>query len=73
MIVGVDAGSLAEDIGLLRGDVIAAINRTPVASADEVLNCLKAVSPGGDLFVKLMRHTKDAWVTLVLAGTAPTR
>jgi len=71
VIASVEPSSLAEDIGLQRGDVIVAINRQPVNSAADVRNIMQSAKPGEAVAFKLMRNTGGNWNTLFAAGTVP--
>jgi serine protease Do len=70
-IAAVEPGSFAEDIGLMKGDVIVAINRQPVASAADVRNIVQSAKPGQAMAFKLMRNTGGKWNSLFTAGTLP--
>ena len=73
LVAGVEPGSFAEDIGLMKGDVIVAINRQPVASAADVRNFVQSAKPGEAVAFKLMRNTGGKWNSLFTAGTLPAK
>ena len=50
-----EPGSFAEDIGLREGDVIASINRPPVASVDELKSIQAKLSSGDAVAFRVMR------------------
>ncbi|HTT61612.1 MAG TPA: Do family serine endopeptidase [Bryobacteraceae bacterium] len=69
VIASVEPGSFAEDIGLQKGDVIASINRHPVASATDVRNIMQSAKPGEAMAFKVLRNANGKWNPLFLAGT----
>ena len=75
MVTGVETGSFAEDIGVQEGDVLMAVNRQPVSSADDVARTAAAVKPGQPVAFKVMRSVGQGgqaqWQPLFLAGTLP--
>ncbi len=74
-VVAVDPGSFADDISLLPGDVIVAINRTPVASTSDLKRVQQTLKPGDAVQVKVLRRTSPRgtdWQGAYLAGTLPT-
>jgi serine protease Do len=73
VVAAVEPGSLAEDIGLTKGDVIVAINRQPVSSATDVRNMVQSAKPGDAMAFKLMRNTDGKWNSLFTAGTLPAK
>ncbi|MGA2325408.1 MAG: Do family serine endopeptidase [Bryobacteraceae bacterium] len=78
LITGVLAGSFAEDIGLLRGDVIMAINRQPANSVDDVQRIQSKLKPGDAVAFRVMRAIRQGmrsgdvqWQAVFPAGTLP--
>ena len=78
LITGVLAGSFAEDIGLLRGDVIMAINRQPANSVDDVQRIQAKLKPGDAVAFRVMRAIRQGmrsgdvqWQAVFPAGTLP--
>ena len=58
VITGVDAGSVADNEGLTRGDVVVAINQTPVRTPEEAARELRKIaqSPKKSALLLLNRH-----------------
>jgi len=77
VIRSVDSGSFAEDIGLFEKDVILSINRTPVASVEDVLKIQSTLKPGSAVAFHVMRSTPAGrghapqWTSFFLPGTLP--
>jgi serine protease Do len=77
LVTRVDPNSFAEDIGMAPGDVITAINRQPVNSADDVRRIQGALKAGQPAAFRVMRRpltargTRADWQPLFLAGTLP--
>jgi len=77
LVTRIDPNSFAEDVGMAPGDVITAINRQPVNSADDVRRIQGTLKPGQPAAFRLMRRpltTRGAradWQPLFLAGTLP--
>ena len=78
LITGVLAGSFAEDIGLLRGDVIMAINRQSANSVDDVQRIQSKLKPGDAVAFRVMRAIRQGtrsgdvqWQAVFPAGTLP--
>ncbi len=64
--------SFAEDVGLLRGDVIAEINHVGVPSITAYRQVLGTLKPGQAVVFKVLRRAEnDRVLTVLLAGTAP--
>ena len=80
----VNPGSFAEDVGLVENDILVAINRQPVESADDVKRIQSTLKPGDPVVFHVMRsdvpiagrrgaqagHTPQ-WTGLFFAGTMP--
>jgi len=71
LVAAVEPGSFAEDVGLMKGDVIMAINRQPVASPAEVRSIVQSAKPGQAMAFKLLRNASGKWNSLFTAGTLP--
>ena len=54
-VVSVDPGSFADDIGMLDGDTILSINRTPVSTPDDVIRAQAGFKPGQPIAVHVAR------------------
>jgi serine protease Do len=77
LVAEVESGSFGEDLGLQRGDVLMAINRQAVNSADDVKRIAGTLKPGQAVAFKVMRNLGQSpngapqWQPLFLAGTLP--
>jgi S1-C subfamily serine protease len=78
LITGVLGGSFAEDIGLVRGDVIMAINKQPVNSVDDLQRIQAKLKPGDAVAFRVMRGVRQGirqtdvqWQAVFPAGTLP--
>jgi serine protease Do len=76
LISDVETGSFAEDIGLLPGDVVTAINRQPVNSVGDVKRISETLKPGAAVAFKVMRNVargqaRPDWQSVFVAGTVP--
>ncbi len=71
LVTSVDSGSFAEDLGLRDGDIITAINRQPVNSADDVKRIAGELKPGDPVALRVLRNAGDNWQTFFPAGTLP--
>jgi serine protease Do len=73
-VVEIEPNSFADDIGLLRGDVVLSINHQPVNSTDDVKRVQGALKPGDAVAFRIRRRTapnSSNWQSLFLAGTLP--
>jgi membrane-associated protease RseP (regulator of RpoE activity) len=61
-------GSPAEQMGIIPGDVITALNGQPVAAAHEVVNIIASMAPGEQLSVDIARQQSTIRVQTVLAA-----
>jgi serine protease Do len=71
-IVDVDPNSFAEDIGLLKNDVIVSINNKPVTSTEDVKKLQSTLKPGDAVAFHIMRRGNGPnanWISQYLAGT----
>jgi serine protease Do len=77
VIRSVDAGSFAEDIGLIEKDVILAINRKPVTSVEDVMKIQGTLKPGDAVAFHVMRAIPGGrghapqWNSFFVPGTLP--
>jgi serine protease Do len=67
----VEPQSFAEEIGVLRGDVILELNREAVRTLGEFRQVERRLRPGSDVVFWLKRYTGQRWVSLYLGGTLP--
>ena len=65
---GVVAGSPADKAGIKEGDIIVAIDGSPVADADTAVVLIRSHAPGDDVTFTVERDGKDTDVTLTLAS-----
>jgi len=73
-VMGVEPGSFAEDIGLLQGDVIVAINRQPVNSTEDVSRLSANLKPGDAVQFRVLSKGQgrgNEWTSRFAAGTLP--
>ncbi|MBI2815844.1 MAG: Do family serine endopeptidase [Acidobacteria bacterium] len=71
MVTNVDNDSFADEIGILRGDVITQINQQPVTKVDDVLKIQRSLTPKSDVVFLVQRNQRGQSMTLYLAGTLP--
>ena len=71
LVTSVDDNSLAEEIGMQRGDVIWEINQQPVNKVDDVLRVQRGLKPKSDVVFLVHRNQRGQSLTLYLAGTLP--
>ncbi len=73
VVVEVDSGSFAEDIGMIRGDVIQAINKQPVRLTSDVTSIQKTLKAGDPVAFRVMRKGPRGvgTQTSILAGPLP--
>ena len=71
----VEVNSFAEDIGLVKGDVLVSINQQPVNSTEDVMRIRQTLKPGTAVAFRIMRQQgrggNGTWISTVLAGTLP--
>jgi serine protease Do len=72
-IVSVKPDSFAEQISLQAGDILLAINRTPVNSAEEVNRAQANLKTGDAVQLRVLRRNgrNGDWTSLVVAGMLP--
>ncbi|MBI3693749.1 MAG: Do family serine endopeptidase [Acidobacteria bacterium] len=76
LVTNVEPSSFADDVGLLKSDIILSINRKPVSSVQDVRQVQRDLKPGGDVAFRIMRRTpgpgrQAQWRGLLLAGVLP--
>jgi serine protease Do len=74
LVDSVEPNSFAEDIGLVKNDVIVSINQQPVNSTDDVMRVRGTLKPGTAVAFRVLRQQgrgNGPWVTTYLAGTLP--
>jgi serine protease Do len=72
LVTEVAPASFAEDIGFVRGDVIAEINHAAVRSVSEYRQAMSSLKQGQDVLFKVRRRTtNDQFDTVYLAGVVP--
>lgn len=78
-VSSVEPGSFADDIGVVKGDVIVELNRQPVKSTSDVIQMQKTLKPGDAVAFKVMRQAPGLsrggggsnWQAVFLAGSLP--
>jgi serine protease Do len=72
LVVDVDPASFGDDLNFTRGDVIAEVNRQPVASVAEYKTVLGKLKPGDNVVFKVLRRQdSDRILTVFLPGVVP--
>jgi serine protease Do len=79
VVTRVEAGSFAEDIGMMERDVIIAINRDPVGSVEDIRKIQQTLKAGDAVAFRIVRTPQGGRgrangarsVTLFLSGTLP--
>ena len=68
----VDPATFAEDVGLMRGDLIQEINHELVNSAADYRRSVAQLKAGQDVVFKVLRHAdNERMLTIFLAGVVP--
>src|SRR5687768_392557 len=67
IVTSVATGGPAERAGIRRGDVITAVNNTPVNDPNSLRNTVAALAPGTNTTVTLQRNGQDQRVSVALA------
>jgi len=71
LVTSVDSDSLAEEVGMQRGDVILELNHQPVSKVDDVLRIQRGLKPKTDVVFLVQRTQQGQTLSLYLAGTLP--
>ena len=71
LVTKVEPNSFADDIGVVAGDVIVAVNRMEISSIEELRDIQKRLRPGQDVSFKVLRLSGQEWVTRYPAGVVP--
>lgn len=71
-VVGVEAGSCAEAAGLEEGDIITALDETPITSGDDLISAKKAYRAGDSASITVSRSGEDVVLTIVFDEEIPT-
>lgn len=78
VVMGVDPGSFAEDIGILEKDVILSINRQAVSSVEDVRKIQGALKSGDAVAFRVTRSNQltsrgrnAQWTSFFVSGTLP--
>ena len=71
IVTNVSAGGPADKAGIKRGDVITAVNNTPVNDPNGLRNTVAALAPGSNATVTLQRDGRDQNVSVALAELPP--
>jgi serine protease Do len=72
LVDSVEDNSFAEDLGLLKGDVLVSINQQPVNTTDDVMRIRGTLKPGTPVALRVLRQNgRGPWVSTYLAGTLP--
>ena len=72
LVVDVDPASFGDDLGFARGDIIAEVNRQPVASVAEYKSVMSKLKPGANVVFKVLRRQdNDRILTVFLPGVLP--
>jgi serine protease Do len=74
VVTAVEPGSFADDLGMVKNDIIVSINRKPVGTTQDVRQLQRELKPGSDVVFRVMRRDggrtrQGAWRSLFLAGT----
>jgi len=80
MVMSIDEGSFAEDIGIEEKDVIISINRQPVTSIEDVHKIQASLKPGDAVAFRVMRGAqgggrggRSSWNSFFVSGTLPSQ
>ncbi len=71
MVQDVEPGSLADDLGVARGDLIYEIDQQAVRSVAKFNEIQRRLKPGDTVVLFLKRRTQDGWVGFYRGGTLP--
>jgi serine protease Do len=74
-VYSVEPDSFAEDIGLMAGDVLLAINHQAINTVDDVTRVRNTLKPGDPVTFRVLRKARGPngeWDSVFAAGTLPT-
>src|SRR5688572_8711810 len=71
IVTNVTAGGPADKAGIKRGDVITAVNNTPVNDPNGLRNTVASLAPGSSATVTVQRDGRDQNVSVALAELPP--
>ena len=72
-VVEVEPDSFAEDVGLLKDDILVSINRKPVNTTEDVKKIQATLKPGQPVAFRVLRKARGGdWQAAYFAGTLPT-
>lgn len=73
LVTEVEPASFADDIQMLRGDIIVEINRQPVASLGDYRRLVTQLKPGQNVVFRVLRRNlaDGRFLTVFLAGVVP--
>jgi serine protease Do len=72
LVSDIDPASFADDVGFLRGDVIAEVNRESVNTVAEYQQAISKLRPGSNVVFKVLRRQdSDRVLTVFLPGVVP--
>ena len=71
IVTNVTANGPADKAGIKRGDVITAVNNTPVNDPNGLRNTVASLAPGSNATVTLLREGRDQNVSVALAELPP--
>jgi len=72
-VTRVEPGSFADEIGMQEHDIIIAVNRQAVSSADDILKVRQTLKPGDAVAFRVVRTAQRRSQTMYLSGTLPER
>jgi serine protease Do len=64
LVTDIEPGSSAQRAGMVRGDIILAVNRRPVTTPQEAGRALEQVPSGGTAFLLVLRNGQQNFVTI---------
>ncbi|OFW00081.1 MAG: peptidase S1, partial [Acidobacteria bacterium RIFCSPLOWO2_12_FULL_54_10] len=71
MVTGLENDSFAQELGILRGDVILEINQKAVKDVDDVVAVQKSLKAKSDVVFLIQRNQAGQKMTMYLAGVLP--
>ncbi len=71
VVQDVEPGTLADDLGVTRGDLLYEIDQQPVRSVAKFNEIQRRLKPGDTVLLFLKRRTQDGWVGFYRGGTLP--